>query len=149
MLVYQRWLCWNFYWTICDFTYRFLFLQHHHPSKIPYPSCTKSQKAMWGYIGEEVHFWKQLPSQVLNIQLFSSVYISAKVCLVFFILIFIGFHLKMPFLTQYEPVQVTLQTDQVTWLEKVQDGNFSSFGSILLKFEIMVSIAGDWYTLRY
>jgi len=55
----------------------------------------------------------------------------------------------MPFLTQYEPVQVTLQTDQVTWLEKVQDVNFSSFGSILLNFEIMVSIAGDWYTLRY
>lgn len=26
---------------------------------------------------------------------------------------FSGFHLKMPLITQYEPVQVTLQTDQV------------------------------------
>jgi hypothetical protein len=25
-----------------------------------------------------------------------------------------GFHLKIPFLTTYEPVQVTLQTDEVT-----------------------------------
>ena len=25
-----------------------------------------------------------------------------------------GFHLKLPFITHYEPVQVTLQTDQVS-----------------------------------
>ena len=27
--------------------------------------------------------------------------------------LFLGFHLKLPFITHYEPVQVTLQTDQV------------------------------------
>ena len=62
---------------------------------------------------------------------------------------FPGFHLKMPFITQYEPVQVTLQTDMVSWLDQVQDGNFSFFWLRNSYFWIMVTIAGDRYTLWY
>ncbi|KAG2409310.1 hypothetical protein LR48_Vigan01g129700 [Vigna angularis] len=40
-----------------------------------------------------------------------------------------GFHLKMPFLTQYEPVQVTLQTDQVT------DIPCGTKGGVMINFE--------------
>ncbi|RZB42125.1 erlin-2-B-like [Glycine soja] len=42
-----------------------------------------------------------------------------------------GFHLKMPFLTQYEPVQVTLQTDMVTDIPcGTKGGVMISFGKI-------------------
>ncbi|XP_057421735.1 uncharacterized protein LOC130715635 [Lotus japonicus] len=40
-----------------------------------------------------------------------------------------GFHLKIPFLTQYEPVQVTLQTDQVT------DIPCGTKGGVMINFE--------------
>ncbi|KAL2344631.1 hypothetical protein Fmac_005916 [Flemingia macrophylla] len=42
-----------------------------------------------------------------------------------------GFHLKMPFITQYEPVQVTLQTDQVTDIPcGTKGGVMINFGKI-------------------
>ncbi|OIW10253.1 hypothetical protein TanjilG_28004 [Lupinus angustifolius] len=42
-----------------------------------------------------------------------------------------GFHIKMPFLTHYEPVQVTLQTDQVTDIPcGTKGGVMISFGKI-------------------
>ncbi|MED6180496.1 hypothetical protein PIB30_011013 [Stylosanthes scabra] len=42
-----------------------------------------------------------------------------------------GFHLKMPFLTQYEPVQVTLQTDMVTDIPcGTKGGVMINFGKI-------------------
>ncbi|KAF7809041.1 erlin-2-B-like [Senna tora] len=42
-----------------------------------------------------------------------------------------GFHFKMPFITQYEPVQVTLQTDQVTDIPcGTKGGVMISFGKI-------------------
>ncbi|XP_028761929.1 erlin-2-B-like [Neltuma alba] len=40
-----------------------------------------------------------------------------------------GFHLKMPFITQYEPVQVTLQTDMVT------DIPCGTKGGVMINFE--------------
>ncbi|XP_039163120.1 erlin-2-B-like [Eucalyptus grandis] len=40
-----------------------------------------------------------------------------------------GFHLKMPFVTQYEPVQVTLQTDQV------KDIPCGTNGGVMINFE--------------
>ncbi|XP_050268532.1 uncharacterized protein LOC126712990 [Quercus robur] len=60
-----------------------------------FPFCTKSQKGMLGFTGEE----------------------------------FSGFHLKLPFITRYEPVQVTLQTDQVS------DIPCGTKGGVMINFE--------------
>ena len=56
----------------------------------------------------------------LFLQCFSSICACTKFCFLFLVLIFPGFHLKMPFLTQFEPVQVTLQTDEVNLLEQLR-----------------------------
>lgn len=53
-----------------------------------------------------------------------------KICFMFLILTLPGFHLKMPLLTQYEPVQVTLQTDQVNSLEQCWELGVSA-GSVI------------------
>lgn len=42
---------------------------------------------------------------------FSTLGLLSRACLIFFY--FIGFHWKFPFMTHFEPIQVTLQTDEV------------------------------------
>ena len=101
-------------WHECKF-YRW-WIKHHQLLGMVCPFCTKSQKAMLGFTGEEVPFKRRLQIQVRLWSFF--LWFSFGSCFprtyeISPCTLFLGFHLKLPFITHYEPVQVTLQTDQV------------------------------------
>lgn len=58
-----------------------------------------------------------------------------------------GFHLKLPLITQYEPVQVTLQTDQVIFWSNLWRLRILSLHSFTLNFGIF--FAGEGHSLWY
>lgn len=99
---------------------------------------------MLGHIGEEVPFWRQLQSQVLSPLLLTlHLTFSLHTCTNAEIFLhFSGFHFKMPLITQYEPVQVTIQTDQVTlalnlWnMENYKLACFNGSISCVIKFQV-------------
>ncbi|KAK7400694.1 hypothetical protein VNO78_11960 [Psophocarpus tetragonolobus] len=78
-------------------------------------------EGQWGYIGEEVR--KDL-LHILSIN-------------------FPGFHLKMHFIPQYESVQVTLQTDQMT------DIPCGTKGDVMISFGKIEVIANTFSLIRY
>ena len=74
---------------------------------------SSSWRTCLGYTREEVLFWKQ---SLLQVPFLSKCFFSffwLRACSLIFSL-FLGYHVKLPFITQFEPIQVTLQTDEAS-----------------------------------